>query len=165
MPKGIYVDYSDLKELYLEQKSSSRQIAQIKGVDHCTISHALRRQGIPHRTLKEAITLSHLRGENHPNWKGGRRLREDGYVDIYLPEYPRARKEGYVLEHILVWEQTHGKSLPPGWIIHHLNGIKSDNRPENLVALSNKKHSLVLQVKAKRIQELEGLLRNQGQLL
>ena len=36
---------------------------------------------------------------------------------------------------------------------------------ENLVALSNKKRSLVFQVKAKRIQELEGLLRNQGQLL
>lgn len=88
-----------------------------------------------------------------------------GYIRIYVLNHPRRDKSGYVLEHILVWEQTNGKYLPKDWIVHHLNGRKSDNRIENLVALPNRKHYLVLQAKAKRIQELEALLNGQGQLV
>jgi hypothetical protein len=89
----------------------------------------------------------------------------DGYVMIYDPENPRATTRGYVCEHILVWEQANSKPLPSGWIIHHLNGVKNDNRPCNLAALPTKKHYLVLAAKAKRIQELEALLKQQAQLL
>lgn len=103
-------------------------------------------------------------GKDHPNWKGGRRI-DNGYVVILNRDHPRAGRDGYVLEHILIWEQFHGKPLPKGWIIHHLNGIKDDNRPSNLIGLPNKKHYLVLQAKAKRIQELEALLNGQSQLL
>ena len=105
------------------------------------------------------------RGEKHPSWKGGKRKNNQGYVYIKQPTHPRADKSGYVAEHILVWEQTHGKLLPEGWVVHHLNGKKDDNRSKNLEGLPNRKHYLVLQVKAKRIQELEALLNNQHQLL
>ena len=89
-----------------------------------------------------------------------------GYVTVYAPEHPRASKRKYVLEHILVWEKIQGKPIPSGYVIHHLNGIRSDNRKQNLIALPNKKHSLVLAAKAKRIQELEALLENgQHQLI
>lgn len=116
----------------------------------------------------KSCSRKHQRRENHPNWKGGRVALAGGargYIGILKPDHPRANKGGYVLEHILVWEEAHGKPLPKGWIIHHLNGIKNDNRPSNLIALPNKKHYLVLQAKAKRIQELEALLNNQSQLL
>ena len=104
-------------------------------------------------------------GPDHPGWKGGK-YTSMGYKTILCPSHPRNHgKRGYVFEHILVWEQTHGKYLPQGWIIHHLNGIKSDNRSINLTALPNHKHFLVLAAKAKRIQELEALLNNQHQLL
>ena len=105
-----------------------------------------------------------FRREKCPNWKGGINY-ERGYVLILKPEHPKANKKGYVREHILIWEQANKKPLPPGWIIHHLNGVKGDNRPVNLQALPNKKHYLVLQAKAKRIQELEGLLNHQHPLL
>lgn len=159
MPTGQKVDWSDLEELYWEKQLSSRQIGKIKQVDHCTVAHAMQRKGIPHRTLKESIRLSHCWGERHPCWKGGRINRPDGYVDILAPEHHRVREskgnKHYVLEHILVWEKVHNKPLPKGWVIHHINGIPNDNRPENLVALPNKKHYLVLKVKAQRIRELE----------
>lgn len=106
-----------------------------------------------------------LKGSRNPNWKGGVKHTNRGYVHIKQPNHPRVDNGGYVLEHILVWEKVHGKPLPEGWLIHHLNGIKDDNRPANLVAMPNKKHYLVLQAKAKRIQELEALLSNQGHLL
>jgi len=101
----------------------------------------------------------------NPNWQGGRVKTGTGYFKILAPTHTRADSCGYVLEHIIIWEQTHSKPLPKGWIIHHLNGIKDDNRPVNLAALPNKKHYLVLQVKAKRIQELEGIIKGQNQLL
>ncbi len=100
-------------------------------------------------------------------WKGGRVKTANGYITVYKPDHPRATggNRKYVLEHILIWEEAHGKPLPQGWIIHHINGIPDDNRIENLIALPRKKHYLVLQAKAKRIQELEALLKNQKQLL
>jgi len=106
-------------------------------------------------------------GVNHPCWRGGRVKTVGGYINIYKPDHPRATSahRKYVLEHILVWEEVNNKSLPQGWVIHHLNGIPSDNRIENLKALPKRKHSLVLAAKAKRIQELEALLNNQRQLI
>lgn len=106
-----------------------------------------------------------IKGPEHYNWKGGKSKNGKGYIFIYQPGHPRAY-QNRVLEHIIIWEQANGIPLPKGWVIHHLNGIKDDNRPANLMALPNKKHYLVLQAKAKRIQELEALLKNgQHQLL
>lgn len=84
---------------------------------------------------------------------------------MYQREHPRASKDGRVYEHIVVWEEAHGKPVPKGWIIHHLNGVRDDNLITNLVAMPDKKHRTLLQAKAKRIQELEALLRQQSQLI
>ena len=94
------------------------------------------------------------------NWKGGR-TNHQGYIKVRLPMHHRAHKSGYVLEHIVIWEEANGRPLPDGWMIHHLNGLKNDNRPSNLEALKNRKHYLVLQAKARRIQQLEARLRQQ----
>ena len=103
-------------------------------------------------------------GELSKVWKGGR-LERNGYIILLHPSHHGANKRGYVREHLVIWEQANGKDLPTGWVIHHLNGIKSDNRPSNLVALSTKKHYLVIQAKAKRIQELESQLAHQSPML
>lgn len=72
-------------------------------------------------------------GEASPSWKGGRIKHKAGYVMIRVPEHPRSKSNnGYVFEHILVMEDLLGRNLLPGENIHHLNGVKDDNRPENL---------------------------------
>lgn len=98
-----------------------------------------------------------------------------GYVYVMKPEYlfnpslnqykDKDTKYKYIREHILIWEQTHGKPVPKGWEVHHYNGIKDDNRPFNLFAKSKREHKLIIPELQKRIQELEALLNGQAQLL
>lgn len=49
--------------------------------------------------------------------------------------------------HVLVAEKAIGKPLPKGAEVHHVNGIKSDNRPENLVVCPNKAYHKLLHVR------------------
>lgn len=79
-------------------------------------------------------------GRNSPNWKGGR-IKKNGYIFIYMPGHPRAIDNGrYVAEHILVIEKNAGRHVAKNEIVHHLNGIKDDNRFENLVVTTSSKH-------------------------
>jgi len=55
----------------------------------------------------------------------------DGYVRVKVDSHPRASK-GWIREHLLVMEEKMGRFLAPGEEVHHINGVKHDNRPENL---------------------------------
>lgn len=68
----------------------------------------------------------------------------NGYILRYSPEHPHAYKSsgnaGYVYEHRLVIERELGRYLVRGEEVHHLNCIKTDNCPDNLILLSNAHH-------------------------
>jgi len=104
--------------------------------------------------VKQLRSPIYWRGENNPSWKGGQ-IFKNGYKMIKMPEHPRANKSGYVYEHLLVWENAHGKSLPQGYVIHHIDGNRNNNVPENLIAYPRLKHTRLIPYLLKRIKMLE----------
>jgi len=70
--------------------------------------------------------------ERNGNWKGGRSHHKRGYVIVRAPGHPRADHYAYVFEHILVMELLLGRYLDGDETVHHRNGVRDDNRPENL---------------------------------
>jgi hypothetical protein len=85
----------------------------------------LRRQGhtFPARPLPS--------GPDHPLWEGGLYTNpHNGYV------YFRTRGKA-VLHHRKLMEEMIGRPLIKGETVHHKNGVRDDNRPENLELWSN----------------------------
>jgi hypothetical protein len=88
------------------------------------------RKGI-HLSFKTEFKKGQNIGKNNFNWKDGKCI-EMGYVSIRKPKHPFARPNGRVFEHRLIMEKHLRRYLKPEERIHHLNGIKSDNRIKNL---------------------------------
>lgn len=85
------------------------------------------------RIYKRCIICHNGPREKNLNWKGGKIRHHANYIMIRIPNHPRAKRNGgYVFEHILVMENLLDKYLEVGETVHHLNGVRDDNRPENL---------------------------------
>lgn len=70
-------------------------------------------------------------GQDHGNWKGGRVIRDGGYIHLRRSLHPYAR-DGYVAEHRLVMEKHLGRYLLPSEVVHHKDKNRKNNALENL---------------------------------
>lgn len=96
------------------------------------------------------------RGKDSPNWKGGLYEVTNGYVYRYVDNHPFKNSGNYVPEHRIVMEKYLGRYLKPEEMVHHINGIKNDNRLENLKLFpSDKEHMRFHMSYYKKIKNLE----------
>jgi len=98
---------------------------------------------------------NNLRGKNAYTWKGGRYINPAGYVLVQVSALSQTDQElvrsmqvqghgkrtARVSEHRLVMAKTLGRPLKSNEAVHHLNGIKDDNRPENLATCGRLEHN------------------------
>jgi hypothetical protein len=99
--------------------------------------------------MREAATGKYVR-ENSSQWKGGRFKNQGGYLLVMVetlsePARSLARQmttKKYVQEHRAVAAAKAGRPLLRDEIVHHRNGVKDDNRPENLIVVPRDVHSM-----------------------
>ena len=77
--------------------------------------------------------------ENNNFWKGGITIR-NGYRYLNKPNYFSSNKDGYVPEHVYVYQEYHKCCILKWGIVHHINEDKLDNRIENLQGMMRSYH-------------------------
>ena len=89
------------------------------------------------------------RGPTHSCWRGGR-VRKGGYITVHIATLTADERRrfavmvqdngSYIMEHRLVMARHLGRPLTDDEIVHHINGVKDDNRLENLLLLATNTH-------------------------
>ena len=83
-----------------------------------------------------------IRVGTRPNYGSGRRVRADGYIELWRPGHPLARRDGYIFEHRLVAYEA-GLLIDPELQVHHRNEDRADNRLENLQIMDCAGHAVL----------------------
>lgn len=132
--------YERLRGLVAEGLSQN-EIADLLGISQGGLNARFRQIGIP--------PLPPRSGENHGGWKGGRVINA-GYVFVRPTaedlQFALPNCSGYVAEHRLIMARSLGRMLLPSETVHHKNGVRDDNRLENLQLRQGKHGSGVVMV-------------------
>ena len=81
------------------------------------------------------------KGKTFPErWHREKLLHQGKYWLIFKPDHPYSDQKGYVREHRLVLEEFLGRYLSKDELVHHKNGIKTDNRIGNLEVMTRSQH-------------------------
>jgi hypothetical protein len=123
------MDLQRVNKIYelFEAGSMISEIVSKLGTNRETVRQYLLKKYTPKQ--KRAIVRKNIRwlkGQDSPNWKGGRELTKEGYVCLWI-----SRKEK-ILEHRQFMEDHLGRKLTRSEVVHHINGNNADNRLANL---------------------------------
>lgn len=113
----------------------AKRAASRKGYSHSAetrnkLRDAWTRRGPVSEKTRAKLRAIAKRGDQNPNWKGGV-VDRTGYEAILI------NPGCYLPIHRMVMAKALGRKLKKGEVVHHINGIKTDNRKENLALCSN----------------------------
>lgn len=119
-------------------------------ISHCND----KRQGWKRGESIRFINGHHNRGrlgDKSNRWKGGRIIRNGGYVYIYCPEHPMT-KDGYISETRLICEKALGKLFPSESPVHHVDEKPDHNTNSNLVLCNDNAYHKLLHMRARALE-------------
>lgn len=135
-------------ELFTKQKSSKDGFGS-----HCRackkISEDVRRARVRERTciycdrpvivVSTGLCSAHTRRltlglpmEDPVRSHGDGWITKQGYRRLRRPDHPNANNDGSIFEHTFIMSEHIGRPLEDHENVHHINGVRDDNRLENL---------------------------------
>lgn len=155
-----------LKEMYLVQNLPMHIIAEQLKISVGTVYNYLHKYNIPTKEPHQGMfgkehsletkmklskknkgrrrspeTIAKISEARSVKGIGAKSIDRKGYVKIFFPDHPQSTKDGYIFEHRLVMECVLGRWLRKDEDVHHINGVRNDNRKENLMVMTSKEHN------------------------
>lgn len=152
--KRTDIDVERLVREYRHDRGAVRRLASEWGCSIVTLYNRLDAAGVDRREPGDASTGTQA-CKNNPNWGGGRHLDAAGYVVV------RVSDASYRREHCVVAEGALGRPLHGKEVVHHRNGDRADNRPENLEVLASQSEHMKLHMNSEEARR-RGLLTKRG---
>jgi len=84
--------------------------------------------------------LCKAKSESQPKTPFPSKITRHKYFAIRIPSHPRSHTNGYVYEHILIAEKKIGRKLKQGEVVHHIDGNRLNNDPNNLLVMMLGEH-------------------------
>lgn len=135
-PPKVIVSTKKLWNLWIGNGWNQKQIGEYLGCSQSYAGKIIEKHGLLTKENLELRECAH------------RKKMDRGYVLVYRPQHYRSKRlgkrKGFVKEHILIAElEVIGRRLEGDERVHHINGVKIDNRPENLFVCGNREHKLI----------------------
>ena len=135
--RRMYEAVSLALPLALKPGDGGRMPLAVKKCDACGADFPVYKAGVRFcsRECSGLDLSSRQLGAANAAWKGGvhaTRPSGGGYIKQMSKGHPFADAGGYVMQHRLVMEAKLGRKLEAHERVHHKNGKRDDNRPENL---------------------------------
>lgn len=160
----IQIDKDLLVDLYVNKEMTIKEISKELGVSVGKIYNTIKEYEIetrPRITQRTKERISNSTKGRPSYWRGKKRndevrekisisksngigkktISNNGYIRIYFPDHPKSDHWGRISEHDLIMECLIGRWLKDDEVVHHKNGIRTDNRKENLVLMTRSEHT------------------------
>lgn len=131
---GHWGNYGGLCWSHWQQKKSGQELRPVRkpgkrACDFKGCGREVKSLGLCQAHYRQSRLGKNLRPLQIPTY---RYRTAEGYIRVRDPSHPNSDSLGRVLEHVRVMAEKIGRPLLPDETVHHINGVRDDNRPENL---------------------------------
>lgn len=113
---------------------SAREVARLLNISRGAVL-----QRMKYWRVQAHLPEGGQKGKRNGRWKGGREVKDNGYIKVCCPNHPYKGARGYVFEHRLVMEKKLGRYLTEKEVVHHKDYDRKNNTADNLVLFPNQK--------------------------
>ena len=147
MKKCKYCKWCSSEVHNKQYKISKEELFKAYYIEHKKLKDIQKQFKVGETTVVRLLKKYHIPKRGNVSCVGQKKKASRGYILVLYPDHPYCTLRRYVPEHRLVMEKHLGRYLKLEEVVHHKNGIRDDNRIENLMLFPNKKKHTLFHIK------------------